>query len=136
MKSRRVSGLAATGYLTAHACFACRQSFKRAPRKGTASRCPQCGGETYEMGRSFKAPARAARDQWAKVQLLYAHGFRFSAYRGHEGPALPGRLSEVARFLRENPKHPLRVAKPNFTLQPTPLRGAAERERSALSGDV
>jgi hypothetical protein len=35
-----------------------------------------------------------------------------------------------SRFLRENPKHPLRVAKPNITLQPAPLRGAAERARS------
>jgi hypothetical protein len=61
------------------------------------------------MGRAFKAPARANREQWLKVQLLYAQGFRFSAYRGYDGPALPQRLSEVARFLRENPRHPLRV---------------------------
>jgi hypothetical protein len=81
------------------------------------------------MGRSFKAPASGDREQWTKVQLLYAHGFRFSAYRGHEGPALPQRLSGVARFLKENPKHPLRVAKPNFTLEPAPLRGVAERAR-------
>ena len=87
------------------------------------------------MGRAFKAPARGARAQWTKVQLLYAHGFRFSAYRGYDGPALPRRLSEVARFLKDNPKHPVRVAKPNLTLQPTPLRGAAERARSALWDD-
>jgi hypothetical protein len=62
------------------------------------------------MGRSFKAPPAKDTEQWAKVQALYAAGFRFFGYRSAEGPPLPDRLSEVEEFVRNNPSHPLRVA--------------------------
>jgi hypothetical protein len=77
------------------------------------------------MGRSFKAPPARDLEQWAKVQALFAAGFRFSSYRSTSGPPLPGRLADVEAFIRDNPVHPLRVAAPNNSLKPAPLRGAA-----------
>lgn len=115
------------GYLVAHACFACRRTFKRALRADRHVLCPACGEPVYPMGRAFKAPARGARGQWAKVQLLYAHGFRFGRYRSYDGPTLPRRLSEVAQFVKDNPRHPLRVAKPN---RPLERAGMIPRRRS------
>ena len=114
----------APAYLVAHACFACRKSFKVAPRS-TAAVCPDCGGPLHEMGRSFKAPAARNAEQWAKVQALYKAGFRFFSYRGIDCPPLPARLSQVEAFVRDNPDHPLRVAGPNSSFKPSPLRGPA-----------
>ena len=96
-------------YLIAHACFACRKSFKRAPRSGSGVTCPNCGDALHEMGRSFKAPPAKDLEQWAKVQALYNAGFRFFSYRSVDGPPLPVKLSEVEAFVRDNPNHPLRV---------------------------
>jgi hypothetical protein len=98
-------------YLIAHACFDCRKSFKVAPRPDLAATCPNCGGQLHEMGRSFKAPPAKDTEQWAKVQALYAAGFRFFSYRSAEGPPLPDRLSEVEEFVRNNPAHPLRIVR-------------------------
>ena len=110
MKSDR---LRSPQYLIAHACFACRKSFKVAPRTDFQSTCPNCGGVIHEMGRSFKAPPAKDAEQWTKVQLLYNAGFRFFSYRSTSGPPLPDRLSEVEAFIQDNPVHPLRVAGPN-----------------------
>ena len=112
-------------YLIAHACFACRKSFKVAPRPEHKAVCPGCGGELHEMGRSFKAPSASDTEQWAKVQALYNAGFRFFSYRSVSAPPLPARLSEVDTFIRDNPAHPLRVAAPNNSFKPKPLRGSA-----------
>jgi hypothetical protein len=112
-------------YLIAHACFDCRKSFKVAPRPEFTATCPSCRGPLHEMGRSFKAPPAKDLEQWAKVQALYNAGFRFFSYRSTSGPPLPSKLSEVEAFIRDNPAHPLRVAAPNKSFKPTPLRGAA-----------
>ena len=112
-------------YLIAHACFDCRKSFKVAPRPEFTATCPSCRGPLHEMGRSFKAPPAKDLEQWAKVQALYNAGFRFFSYRSTSGPPLPAKLSEVEAFIRDNPAHPLRVAAPNKSFKPTPLRGAA-----------
>jgi hypothetical protein len=112
-------------YLIAHACFACRKSFKIAPRGDTSAVCPSCGGPLHLMGRSFKAPPAKDSEQWAKVQALYNAGFRFFSYRSVDGPPLPERLVEVDAFIRDNPAHPLRVAAPNNSFKPNPLRGSA-----------
>src|SRR6476660_1589068 len=79
--------VARTRYLVAHACFHCRKSFKVAfhPDDSPAV-CPTCRGPLHEMGRTFKAPRRNDAEQWAKVQLLYAHGFRFFSYRSFDAP--------------------------------------------------
>lgn len=100
-------------YLIAHACFDCRKSFKVAPREDLSAVCPNCGGNIQEMGRSFKAPPAKDLEQWKKIKVLFAAGFRFSSYRSTLGPPLPDRLADVATFIRDNPAHPLRVAAPN-----------------------
>ena len=112
-------------YLVAHACFACRTSRKRAPTSdGSPRRCSTCGGPAHFMGRSFRAPRRDDVDQWTKVQTLYAHGFRFFSYRSYDCAPLPDSLTAVARFLKENPAHPLssllaaaRAAKDSVSLE-------------------
>jgi len=71
------------------------------------------------MGRSFKAPAAKDTEQWAKVEALYNAGFRFFSYRSFDCPPLPGRLSEVEVFIRNNPKHPMLVAAPNYAIKGT-----------------
>lgn len=106
-------------YLVAHACFSCRRSFKIRPRDSRQAVCPRCGGPMFEMGRSFKAPASQNREQWSKVQALFAAGFRFFSYRSYACPPLPARLKDVAPFIEANPNHPFRVAPPNPSLQPT-----------------
>jgi DNA-directed RNA polymerase subunit RPC12/RpoP len=105
-------------YLIAHACFTCRKSFKLRPAEQREHRCPDCKGSVHEMGRSFRAPARSNAEQCEKVQALFAHGFRFYSYRSFECPPLPERLREVERFVRENPSHPLRIARPRPSLLP------------------
>ena len=114
-------------YLIAHACFDCRKSFKVAPRRDSApeATCPNCHGPLQEMGRSFKAPLAKDTEQWAKMQALYNAGFRFFSYRSTSGPPLPARLGEVEAFIQDNPAHPLRVAAPNNSFKPNPLRGSA-----------
>jgi hypothetical protein len=62
------------------------------------------------MGRSFRAPRADNREQWLKVQLLFAYGFGFFGSGFHGGPPLPGRLREVQAFVGANLAHPLRVA--------------------------
>jgi hypothetical protein len=106
---RERAELKSPNYLVAHACFDCRLSFKRAtPKSGASAVCPNCGGEAFWMGRSFRAPAKSNTEQWQKVRVLYQHGFRFGTYR-HGGPSLPAKLSQVAQFLRDNPNHPCKI---------------------------
>lgn len=100
-------------YLVAHACFDCKKSFKIWPRDEAAA-CPDCGNEIHWMGRSFRSPKKTDIQQWRKVKLLYAYGFRFVG--SGSWPPLPERLQEVEQFVIENPEHPLRVAEPDDAL--------------------
>lgn len=94
-------------YLIAHACFACRKSWKVRPDADAV--CRECACPLHEMGRSFKAPRRADAEQWEKVRLLWEAGFRFSSYRSWPGAEpLPKRLRDVEDFIRRNPDHPAR----------------------------
>ena len=102
-------------YLTAHACFSCRKSFKLSYGEGHV--CPECSKAIYLMGRAFKAPKQRNDEQWRKVQKLYALGFRFNRYGG-DYLSLPERLKEVDRFVEENPEHKLRTAETDLTLLP------------------
>jgi hypothetical protein len=99
-------------YRIAHACFDCRKSFKISYRESGEAPCPDCGGIAYSMGRSFKAPAATDREQWRKVQALFAHGFRFFSYRSYRCAPLPERYRELKSFLANNPEHPFLVAEP------------------------
>ncbi len=121
----QVNRMPSPQYLIAHACFDCRKSFKVAPRPDSVAVCPSCGGTIYEMGRSFKAPPAKDLEQWTKVQALFVAGFRSFSYRSTSGPSLPDRLADVEAFIRDNPAHPLRVAAPNNSFKPNPLRGSA-----------
>jgi DNA-directed RNA polymerase subunit RPC12/RpoP len=105
----------ASSYLGAHACFNCQKSFKLSYEKEHI--CPDCGGKVYLMGRSFKAPKRNDREQWEKVQKLYALGFRFHSYGGDYTP-LPERLREVDPFVEQHPNHELRIAEIDPSLLP------------------
>lgn len=91
------------------ACFNCKVSFKQ---DGSVDErpCPNCNGIMYRMGWSFKAPRKHDKDQWKKVQILYAEGFRFFGSGNYESQPLPELLKEVSDFLKRNPDHRLRVA--------------------------
>ena len=103
-------------YLIAHACFSCRKSFKLDP--GKPHTCPECRGILYKMGRSFRAPRSTQRDQWRKVQTLYAYGFRFFGNGSGDAEPLPRRHQDVAAFVLRNRKHRLRVEPADLTLIP------------------
>lgn len=105
-------------YLIAHACFSCRKSFKQPVEDSEIERvCPECGTQIYEMGRSFKPPKSSDLKQWKKVRLLYAEGFRFFGCGSRSGEKLPEKLIDLEKFLNDNPTHPLKVAKPNYSLK-------------------
>lgn len=110
LRQPRTAKVAATGatYRVAHACFGCRRSFKLAPREQAAP-CPGCGDALCMMGRSFKAPPARDKAQWTKVERLYRAAFRFFSYRSQQCAPLPARRSDVDRFIREHPSHPLRL---------------------------
>ena len=78
-------------YLVAHACFPCRKSFKAASREGAAP-----------------APPSRNTAQWRKLEALVQACFHFGRYRSYVAPSPPARLTDVKRFLFENPRHPLK----------------------------
>jgi hypothetical protein len=119
VKAPPAKGSPSAPYRIVHACFTCRRSFKLQPQgeRGTGV-CPGCGGSLYQMGRSFKPPPTRDRKQWAKVQALYAYGFRFFSYRSFMCASLPSHWWQVEEFVRDNPEHPFRVAQPNLSLLP------------------
>lgn len=91
-----------------HACFECRKSWKLAEE--ATAKCPECEGELHWMGRAFKVPRKADKQQWAKVRALWMAGFRFINHtRWREAEPLPERLRDVDDFVRRNPDHPFRV---------------------------
>jgi hypothetical protein len=96
-------------YLIAHACFACRKSWK--VRADTGALCPQCALPLHEMGRAFKVPKKTDAEQWQKVEALWNAGFRFWAYPSPEVEPLPERLRDVPDFIGRNPNHPLRLVR-------------------------
>jgi hypothetical protein len=60
------------------------------------------------MGRAFAAPPSRNKAQWRKLEALVQAGFHFGRYRGYVAPSPPTRLTDVKRFLFDNPKHPLK----------------------------
>lgn len=62
------------------------------------------------MGRAFKVPKKADKEQWAKVRALWLAGYRFINHTRWQQPEpYPERLREVDEFVRQNPDHPFRV---------------------------
>lgn len=92
-------------YLMQHACFECRKAFKRdiyyLPEDEPPPEpvCPECGGKTWWMGRTFKAPRQANVKQWRKVEALVRNGITFHSYGSHGLGRFPRMLSEVASFI-------------------------------------
>ena len=95
-------------YLTAHACFNCRKSWKLSD--DSAATCPQCAEPAHFMGRAFKAPKKSDKEQWQKVERLWNAGFRFFPNTGwRDVEPYPERLRDVDEFVRQNQNHPFRV---------------------------
>ena len=103
--------LAEHTYKEPFACFDCRKVFKQisrwelpqhqrpAPGQPRTVLCPQCRRPLADMGRDFKAPRSAAVKQWAKVKILFEHGFNFYSC-GCCGPGYrPAQLREVYDFI-------------------------------------
>lgn len=67
-----------------------------------------CAAPMVWMGRAFAAPPSRNSAQWRKLEALVQAGFHFGRYRGYIAPSPPDRLTDVKRFLFENPKHPLK----------------------------
>lgn len=97
----------ATPYNMAFACLDCRKSFKRGfdlsdgnPKVLT---CPECGGNSYNFGRHFKAPKKSDLKQWKKIQYLFENGFRFQKIRKgpghHDVVPYPETLEEAKDFV-------------------------------------
>jgi hypothetical protein len=62
------------------------------------------------MGRAFKVPRKADKEQWSKVEALWRAGYRFINHTGwREVEPFPDRLRDVEGFVRQNPEHPFRV---------------------------
>jgi len=94
-----------------YACFDCRVAFKKDDFQcGEVTPCPNCGGDMHQMGWSFKAPRRRDANQWKKVQILFAEGFRFFGEGHSDSEPLPEALRDVPAFLQRHPDHRLRVA--------------------------
>lgn len=92
-------------YLMQHACFECRKAFKRDIYYLPESKpepepvCPDCGGETWWMGRTFKSPKQDDVKQWRKVEMLRRNGVDFHSYGSHGLGKFPRLLSDVAPFI-------------------------------------
>lgn len=73
-------------YKTHYACFPCRFTAKYEQYCGSATKeCPHCRGRMIDLGRDFKAPRRADKNQWRKAELLFGNKIRFRSC-GCSGP--------------------------------------------------
>ena len=101
-------------YKQHYACFDCRKAFKRHPDSDLPDHvirerpddavvpCPDCNQNMHCMGFDFEAPKKSDIKQWAKVALLYRHGFAYHSC-GCCGPGYrPECLKEVETFIHES----------------------------------
>ena len=72
----------------------------------------------HRMGWSFHAPLKRDREQWKKVQILFAEGFRFYGSGSSDQEPIPDTHRDVPDFLERNQKHRLRVAERKPELLP------------------
>lgn len=90
-----------------YVCLSCCKSFKRALdkpiRNPEIKACPECGGNSYNFGRHFKAPKKNDKKQWEKIIFLFEHGFRFQKIRigehNHDTISYPATLEEAKEFV-------------------------------------
>jgi hypothetical protein len=108
-------------YLISYFCLDCRKVFKRQCVPGnTAFKCPHCSGIANNVGRKFKAPRRTNEEQWKKVELLLASGFRFNTiYEKGVAIRYPETLKDAETFVREHRPTTIIRSKANKTLQRT-----------------
>ena len=108
-------------YLISYVCIDCRKVFKRQSVPGNdVFKCPHCSGTAHNVGRKFKAPKRTNEEQWQKVALLLASGFRFNTiYEDGTAIRYPRTLKEAQVFILEH--SPTRAFKPkaNKSVQAT-----------------
>ena len=122
-------------YKFRYACFTCRKMFRQVNtrdrelyaafdaemngslehrKRHEAARvclCPQCRQPMHNMGFDFKAPRQSEVDQWHKVEILHARGYRYSSC-GCCGPGYrPETLKEVPAFLRAEEERCLQYAR-------------------------
>ena len=101
-------------YKEHYACFECRKAFKRKtdadlPDHVVRNRqeeqpvpCPDCNQPMNQMGLDFEAPRKSDTKQWAKVALLFKHGFTYHSC-GCCGPGYrPATLREAESFIHES----------------------------------
>ena len=91
-------------YLIGYVCVDCRKVFKRQWVPGNVEfKCPHCSRTAHNVGRKFKAPRRTNDEQWKKVELLLASGFRFNTlYENGVAIRYPETLQEAKAFVREH----------------------------------
>ncbi len=103
-------------YNMSFACLECCKSFKRQidisndfPK---TLPCPECGGESHNFGRHFKAPKKTDKKQWAKIKFLLEHGFKFQKIRvgseHNETIPYPETLEEAKEFVVKYKKYAIK----------------------------
>ena len=101
-------------YKQHYACFDCRKAFKQLPdcdlpdhvvqerAEDHTVKCPDCGSPMNSMGPDFKAPRKTDKKQWAKVALLFEHGFAYHSC-GCCGPGYrPANIKEAEVFIHQS----------------------------------
>ena len=110
-----------------YVCLACRHTFRRTGGPLVDKVCPNCRGKAIGLSRKFRAPARTDVEQWAKVEMLIQHGFRFFPVYDERGQPTPyprtlRAAREFVRHLKPTPaahdQHPV-GQRPNRRLEPT-----------------
>ena len=86
-----------------YVCLACRHTFRRSGGPLVEKVCPNCRGKAIGLSRKFRAPARADAEQWAKVEILIQHGFRFFPVYDERGQPTP--YPKTLRAAREFVRH-------------------------------
>ena len=119
--ARRLAGL------HPYVCLACRRTFRRAGGPLVDKVCPNCRGLAIGLSRKFRSPARTDAEQWAKVEILIQHGFRFFPVHDERGrpTPYPKTLREAREFVRRFKPTPeaevqhSSAPRPNQRLEPT-----------------
>lgn len=99
---------AMTTYKAHYACFNCRKTFKRRLLKDlkrnntdAATKCPQCGELTADMGLDFKSPRQTDVKSWEHMKNLHTVGQTFHSC-GCSGPGyIPDTTEKLLEYLEK-----------------------------------